>query len=386
MRKRAVYILNHYSATDSSHFWHVLNLLEALAGRGVELLVIVEKSEGLPQFRAPGITVRGLASRRPFLRHLELIWRIRNAIRQGYSSVFVRIALPATLCALLACMGTRTRVMYWQSGTVHDFDRDQPLSLNKLRWWLSTALPFAIVKRAVHRFVTGPETMIEYYRDRVGISPCRLTLLYNDIDLGRFVCADPQELKLATRARLGIAPDAFVLLFVHRFSPVRRTLFYMPYVIDKALTERRGQEVVCVVAGGGAELGAFKRAISSSLQSVRYVLLGDVPNKDIQNLYHAADVFLHPTYNEGFPRVVLEAMAAGLPIVTTDAGGTADLLGKAQQRFVVARDDRDTLADRLGEILANARLRKELADENLATVERFSTPRVSAMYEQVLFS
>jgi glycosyltransferase involved in cell wall biosynthesis len=103
-------------------------------------------------------------------------------------------------------------------------------------------------------------------------------------------------------------------------------------------------------------------------------------------MYRIADVFIHPTYNEGFPRVILEAMAAGLPIVTTDAGGTAELLGPRQQQFVVKRADRVAFAGKLAELLASPELWPVLGTENLKAVERFSTENVARMYEEVLFS
>jgi glycosyltransferase involved in cell wall biosynthesis len=83
--------------------------------------------------------------------------------------------------------------------------------------------------------------------------------------------------------------------------------------------------------------------------------------------------------------VLLEAMAAGLPIVTTDAGGTSDILGPAQRAFVVQRDARDCLVRKLAALLADPGQRAALSRENLVTVQRFATPRVAEMYDSVLF-
>ena len=114
-------------------------------------------------------------------------------------------------------------------------------------------------------------------------------------------------------------------------------------------------------------------------------MLGDVPGHDLPALYGAADLFIHPSYAEGFPRVILEALAAGLPLVTSDAGGTSELLGPLQQQFVISRDDADGFATAEIRLLENPELRRELAAENEQTVRRFDTPVVAAMYQRALF-
>jgi glycosyltransferase involved in cell wall biosynthesis len=97
-------------------------------------------------------------------------------------------------------------------------------------------------------------------------------------------------------------------------------------------------------------------------------------------------MFVHPTYTEGFPRVLIEAMAAGLPIVTTDAGGTGQLLGPKQMEFVVNKNAPDEFALKTIDLIARSELWQSLALENKSLVQRFSTPAVAQMYMKALFS
>jgi len=384
--RRLVYVLNRYSPGDASHFWHVLHLLEELAARGVSILLLIEKADGVPAFHNPGIRVQALRTRLPGLRHLELLLRLRRAVRAGYNRIFVRIAMAAALCAQLAATFSDARVYFWQSGTVHAFDRAQPAGLRKLRWWLTGPLPFFFVRNWVDCFVTGPESMIAYYRDQVGVRGDKLRLLYNDVDVSRFAAIREEQARAGARAALGIGPGQLMLLFVHRFSPVRRTLLYMPDLLERVLQAADVPACVLVVAGGGPELPLLRQLVAERGLEGRVRFLGEVANRRIQELYGAADVFVHPTYNEGFPRVVLEAMAAGLPMVSTDAGGTRDLVGARQSELVVARDDAAGFAERVRVLLRDARLRGEVAVENLAHVQRFATPQIARMYDEVLFT
>jgi glycosyltransferase involved in cell wall biosynthesis len=166
---------------------------------------------------------------------------------------------------------------------------------------------------------------------------------------------------------------------------VRRSLFYLPDLAAQLLTAGLRQDFVCLIVGTGPELSALRAAVAQAGLDNVFKFLGDVPNVRIQQLYWTADIFVQASYNEGFPRVLLEAMAAGLPIVTTDAGGTSDILGPAQRAFVVQRDARDVLARKLAELLDDPAQRAELSVENLLTVERFATPRIAEMYDRVLF-
>jgi len=82
--------------------------------------------------------------------------------------------------------------------------------------------------------------------------------------------------------------------------------------------------------------------------------------------------------------VILEAMARGLPIVATDAGGTRDILGPGQQAYVVNRDDPEEFGKAVERLLSSSEDRRRLSDENLATVQRFSTPQIALMYDRAL--
>lgn len=386
--EKLLYLMNHYSPRGATHFGHLVELLESLADQGVQILLLIEKAQALPAVRSPRIEVQAMPPDvGGFKRWIALVMAVASANRRGYRTVFVRISAWSALAALAASAFGRGRVFYWQSGTTIEFDRAQPFNREKAQWLLRTWLPSKLVWRLCHRFVTGPSSMLEYYATEGKVSRRRLRLLHNDVDHRRFRVPELQvaQIRDAMRVRLEVRPTTIVLLFVHRLSPVRRTLQYLPGGLERVRAADPLMDVVLVFAGGGPDEDEMRcRFVEAGLRDhVRF--LGDVPNMGIEQLYAAADVFIQPSHAEGFPRSLLEAMVAGLPIATTDAGGTAELLGPAQQSFVSPKDDPEAFGEVLVALLARRNDWTRLAEENRQQASAYDTPKVAQMYREVLF-
>jgi glycosyltransferase involved in cell wall biosynthesis len=384
---KLVYLMNHFSRTGSSHFAHVLGLLDELGQLRVRVRLIIEKGE-LPTGLHENVEAVLLPeSRTVGMRMRKLHGQLASARQDGFRTVFVRITPWAALVAILAMRGRRGRVFFWQSGTTIELDRSRPWGPQRVRWLVTSRLPAWLAWRLCDRFVTGPEPMVDYYATVGGIDRSKIRLLYNDVDLRRFgpVGNGAAQERDEVRAALGLAREERMILFVHRFSPVRKTLAYLP----KALVDARSAGALegwrLVVLGNGPELPAFLSRVEQEGLADRVISLGELPNLGIERLYRAADLFIQPSFAEGFPRVLIEAMAAGLPIVTTDAGGSAAILGESQQRFVTPRDDPAAFASALTHLLKDETLRGRLAQENLEAVRRFDTHVVARMYRKVLF-
>ncbi|MES2917850.1 MAG: glycosyltransferase family 4 protein [Pseudomonadota bacterium] len=385
--RKLIYILNGYSEGDASHFSHIIHLLDVMAEAGCEIRLVIEKPIGaLPVFSSSRISAVGLTARGRVLRQFQLFLLISRLIREGYTKTFVRIAAPAAIIAALAHRLFGGDSYLWQSGTTYEHDWSQPRSLRKMRWWLTSFLPNWMARRLVTYFVTGPESMVDYYHRVVGIPIGKIRLLYNDIDLQRFGSARSEEDRKRLLQQHEIPADATVLLLVHRLSPVRRTLMYLAPFFDtiKACTDIGPW--VLIVAGGGSELAAAKALARERGVADKVRFLGDVPNKKIADLYAVADVFVHPTYTEGFPRVLIEAMASGLPIVSTDAGGARELVGHRQSGFLTSKSDPQAFARVAADLIRDRAEWPLLSTENRQHVERFSTPNVAAMYLRSIFS
>ena len=140
-----------------------------------------------------------------------------------------------------------------------------------------------------------------------------------------------------------------------------------------------------LMIGSGPEKEEIKQLCEQMTLPFSISWLGDIPNKDLPEFYQLSDLFIQPTWAEGFPRVLLEAMASGLPVVSTDAGGILDITGPLQSGFVVQKDDRNAFVAKCIQLISEPAMRDKLTAENLLQVRRFDTKPVAEKYIQNIF-
>lgn len=142
-----------------------------------------------------------------------------------------------------------------------------------------------------------------------------------------------------------------------------------------------------VVAGDGPD-ASRTHLLAAELGVEEFVELpGYLESEELERFYGEADVFALPTYwYEGFPTVILEAMAAGLPIVTTRSRGPADHLVEGRNALFVPANDPKALAGALSRVLADAELRRKMAVANQEKAREFEPGLVAAHYLAALES
>jgi glycosyltransferase involved in cell wall biosynthesis len=133
-----------------------------------------------------------------------------------------------------------------------------------------------------------------------------------------------------------------------------------------------------VIAGGGPDEADVRASVARVGIADRVVFTGAVPHRQIRDLYHAADAFVMASYTEGFPRVLLEAMAMAVPFVASEVGGVPEIVSPTARTRLVSREDPAGMSARLVEILSNGGLAESLAKDGEEWVKRFDSPRVAA--------
>ncbi|MEM2676105.1 MAG: glycosyltransferase family 4 protein [Candidatus Bathyarchaeia archaeon] len=173
------------------------------------------------------------------------------------------------------------------------------------------------VRRASQLIAVSAATRQEYI-DHYNVDPKRITLIYIGINTQRFENLLPKE---EARQLLKLPIDKPILLYVG-FSTPRKGLEYLVQAIKKL------QAPASLLIVGKWETRYYNRFISTlGGDRSRIIITGYVPDDELPLYFAAADVFVLPSLLEGFGIPLAEAMAAGLPVVTTTGGAAGEIVG-----------------------------------------------------------
>ena len=185
--------------------------------------------------------------------------------------------------------------------------------------------------------------------ERLGYRPARWRVVPNGVDVERFR-PRPDE-RAAIRAELGLNDEQFVVGMCARVDPMKD---HATFVKAAAAFAGTAPEARFVLIGGGTDEpgSALERMIAAAGLSGRFVRLG--LREDIPLLHAALDVAtLSSAFGEGFPNVLAEAMACGVPCAATDVGDSAAIVGSTG--FVVPPRDPEALAAAWAELRSEGR-------------------------------
>lgn len=205
-----------------------------------------------------------------------------------------------------------------------------PQVARNLRWALPRARRVVAVSRPLADVVAS-----------FGVPPDRIDVVGNGVDGELFRPSDRAE----ARARLGHGGDARRwLLYVGRLEEAKGVLDLLEAF---SLLARRRSDVRLVVVGEGAARAACAQAAAGWLGE-RVHIAGPRPLEEVPGWMAACDALVLPSWAEGTPNVVLEALACGRRVVATDVGGTPDLISGPELGELVPARDPARLADALG--------------------------------------
>lgn len=212
--------------------------------------------------------------------------------------------------------------------------------------------------------------------DRLGRAPETIPVVVNGLDASRFTPGQPSA---GERRRLGLPADGLIVTMVGTIRPMKN----WPLFIEVARTVcAENPNVHFVGVGGGPgddQMLAELRASAADLN--RLHLLGK--RTDVPDLLAQSDLFMLTSNSEGMPNAILEAMAAGLPVVATGCSGTVEVVLDGQTGFVAAVGDADGLAAHVRCCLADADLRASLgAASRQRVLDEFSFERMAAGHRE----
>ncbi len=209
----------------------------------------------------------------------------------------------------------------------------------------------------------------------------RCTVIENAIDTQQF--ARRQSVDQAKRS-LGFNPERLMIGAIGRLSE-EKNFEGLIRVVDRLITA--GLDLELVIAGDGDRRESLQALIEKLDRRDRIRLLGY--RSDTVDLYQAMDLFVLSSLREGLPNVILEAMAMGVPVLSTRVAGVPNLITDRQNGLLAEPGDVDSLSECLRQLAEDVSLRDRLATAGRRTIEEnysFANrmEKVRAVYDRLL--
>jgi len=300
------------------------------AGRSVSVVALTDRGSSSPlvdQLGAAGVPIRLLACGRHYLRERRELMRVFEASRPCIAHTHgYRPDVQAGAAARLAGVASVSTVHGFTGGDIKNrvYERLQRRALRRFSAVVAVSRP--LVDRLARAGVPGDRIHLvpNAYRSEADILP-----------------------RGAARAQLGLPdePGTFVIGWVGRISQEKGADLLL-----EAMVRMRSRDARAVFIGDGPDRAALESRAAALGVADRIHWLGTVPG--VARCYRAFDCFALSSRTEGTPIVLLEAMAAGVPVVAASVGGVPDVVS-SQEALLVPPEQPDALALALDQVASD---------------------------------
>ncbi len=235
-----------------------------------------------------------------------------------------------------------------------------------------------LLLRKCDRLIACGESVRQALIKNEGLPESRVELIYNGVDI-RSLSMSSADARSRIRREFGYAEDDFVVIQIARLHELKdhqtalRTIDRVRKVVPTARL---------LLAGDGDQRSSIEEAISTRGLTSHVQLAGT--RRDIADLLAASDAFLLTSISEGIPLTVIEAMAAGLPVVATSVGGLPEMIRDGISGCLASASDDLTLSDHLIRLAGQPSQRQQMGQVAIADAHaRFSLDAMLKSYARV---
>ena len=318
------------------------------------------------------------------LKHIAYCWQVFKVGKHAdviYAQDAVSAGLPAALAAILLRKKFFIKIVgdhAWEQGMQRFGVTDL------LDEFLTKKYGFAVtVLHRVQAFVASRAKRIivpsEYLKSvvmRWGIPTVKITVIPNAISVTRTVVS-----KKEARRQLGLDQNNSILISVGRLVPWKG--FSMLVELMSRL-QVKIPHVKLIIAGDGPERKNIESEIAKHALKDIVVLTDSLPKEELGVYLAASDIFCLNTAYEGFSHQLIEAMAAGIPIIATNAGGNNEILRDGENALVATYNDLVDWEEKIFQLYQDHELSNRLSYNSKSLVEQYSIERMMEKTEFVL--
>ncbi len=234
--------------------------------------------------------------------------------------------------------------------------------------------------RSDDRLIGVGESVRQALVDNEGLPESRTETIYNGVPLEKFLAVNgDDDLRSVVRCELGITTNEFAIIQVARLNALKDHSTSI-----RTIKRLRDNDVPAklILVGDGEERSQLEQFVTEQKLADAVLFLGARSN--IPRLLTAADAFLLSSISEGIPLTLIEAMGAGIPIVSTDVGGIPEIIEHGVAGLLAPARDDETLAAHLQTLWQNPKQRTELATNGCRrAAEQFSLAYMHRQYVDV---
>jgi len=249
--------------------------------------------------------------------------------------------------------------------------------LNPYHWLILTMERIIFKSHRFKKIIAISELVKRDIVENYNVDERDVEVIYNGVDLERF---NPENKRLYSeeiRERFSIGKDEFVVLFVGSGFE-RKGVKYLLKAVDLI-----SEPITVLVVGKGSE-----KKMKKFIKKQRAIFCG--PQREIHKYYAASDIFVFPAIYEPFGNVHLEALASGLPIITTRLSGASEIIQDGMQGFVIDKpEDIKRIAEKI-RFLINSGKNQSIGLEARRLAENFSfkthTEKMIKLYQGIVQS
>ena len=263
-----------------------------------------------------------------------------------------------------------------------------PRSIGPVRSLYRRGISYVARKQA-DLMLANSESCKREIGENLDVDPSKVRVVYEGLDHSRFYPRALSSDEKRELSQMGIQGRFILFVSIIRHYKNVHTL------IDAygKLCQKINPEHILVLVGRLETLGEGNRAYFEHLMDLcdrynireRVQLVGYVPNEEVAQFYHAADLYVQPSMHETFGKTVVEAFACGVPVIAANAGATPEVVGDAAVLF--DPNNCDQLAEAMEKVLSDRHLRDTLVHKGLARAHQFSFSRQAreliALFEEL---
>lgn len=211
--------------------------------------------------------------------------------------------------------------------------------------------------------------------ERLRIAPEKARVLYNGVDLERF---QDRSLRAPARKALGLSDDDLVIIYHGRLVEQKNPRVFARIAAEIA-ARRPGARML--VAGDGPLREEVAQLAEKAGAGAAIRMLGR--RDDIPELLQAADIYVLPSFKEGFSNALIEAMAAGLAVVATDVGGNAEAVEHGKSGLIVPPREDEALLAAVARLVDHPAERRAMAEAARERARRFGLDTMVAEVQEL---